>query len=97
MFDIEEDDDGGTDRKLEPPSWWRRFKQPTGVDYFFDPRTDIVHYLTETGKGNFAVDTARGGSYYYDDLEDLSANCALPHSVAQQAQGQRARVGRTTN
>ena len=31
----------------------------------------MVHYLTETGKGNFAVDTARGGSYYYDSLEDL--------------------------
>ncbi len=35
--------------QLKPPATWRRFQTQAGNYYYYDPDTEIVHYLTKSG------------------------------------------------
>ncbi len=61
----------GASRRLEPPPHWRRFKTHLGTDYYFDSATECIHYLSASGKDNYAVDPSRNRTFTYDTLEDL--------------------------
>ena len=63
-------------RRIVPPPEWRRFKTALGTDYFLDPSSEVVYYLTATGKANYAVDTNKNRSFHFDTLDGLREQMA---------------------
>ena len=56
----------------EPPDSWRCFRTHLGTKYYFDPATEMVHYLSNNGHGNYAVDPLHNCTIMYDGLDDLA-------------------------
>ena len=54
----------------------RIFKTPAGQDYYFDPATERIHYLSATGCNNYAIDPLRNTAVGYDTLRQLEARLA---------------------
>ena len=48
-----------------------RYKTAQGNDYFFDPETEMVHYLSDDGKANYAIDALNNRTFTYDTLREL--------------------------
>lgn len=72
----DDDDAGFNDAQLKPPAHWRLFKTPAGHDYFYDPATERIHYLSAHGKNNYVIDPTRNVSVTYDTLEELERKLA---------------------
>ena len=49
-----------------------------------------VHHLTETGRGNYAVDATRGRSFFYDTLEELQNKLAAVPAASNAASASKA-------
>lgn len=72
-----DDDDGGlNDAQLKPPAHWKLYKTPAGHDYFYDPATERIHYLSGHGKNNYVIDPTRNISITYDTLAELERKLA---------------------
>ena len=65
------DEQEGVARPLTPPPTWRVFRTHLGTNYYFDPATEMVHYLANEGKGNYAVDPIYDVTVVYDSLAEL--------------------------
>jgi len=71
----EKEDDpnaGGGLRAIVPPVEWRPFKTHLGTIYHYDPATEMVHFLSVSGKGNYAIDPVYNCTVAYDSLEHLA-------------------------
>jgi hypothetical protein len=42
------DEDTASSAQLQPPAHWRKYKTPAGHDYYYDPATERIHYLSAT-------------------------------------------------
>ena len=51
-------------------------RRQAGNDYFYDPDTDMIHYLNITGIENYAIDPRRNVTVYYNTLEELRLQLA---------------------
>ena len=69
-------------RRIVPPPEWRRFKTALGTDYFLDPSSEVVYYLTAAGKANYAVDTNKNRSFHFDTLDGLREQMAAAEHAA---------------
>ena len=57
--------------QLTSRSSLHRYKTAQGNDYFFDPETEMVHYLSDDGKANYAIDALNNRTFTYDTLREL--------------------------
>lgn len=60
------------ERPIEPPTSWRKFRTHLGTYYYYDPATEMVHYLSQNGKANYVVDPVHNVTLTYDSLEQLA-------------------------
>ena len=63
--------EGDQDKPLTPRDSWRCFRTHLGTFYYFDPPTELVHYLSNSGKANYAVDPVYSCTIVYDTFEEL--------------------------
>ena len=68
----EADEDGPVHNPIDPPATWRDFRTHLGTKYYYDPATEMVHYLSVSGRGNYVVDPIYNCTLTYDSLEDLA-------------------------
>jgi hypothetical protein len=69
--DVDADGDDAVDVVIKPRAAWRCFRTHLGTNYYYDPATEMVHYLAANGKGNYAVDPIYNCTVVYDSLEQL--------------------------
>jgi len=74
------DEDTATSVQLKPPAHWRNYKTPAGHDYYFDPATERIHYLSATGSNNYAIDPMRNTAVGYNSLHELEAKLAAGYT-----------------
>lgn len=60
------------DARVTPPKAWAVFRTQLGSEYYYDVSNGVIHYLSESGRDNQAIDSQRNRTYYYDSLEDLA-------------------------
>ena len=58
----------------------RNYKTPAGHDYFFDPATERIHYLSATGYNNYVIDPMRNNAVGYNSLHELEAKLAAGYT-----------------
>ena len=58
----------------------RNYKTPAGHDYYFDPATERIHYLSATGSNNYAIDPMRNTTVGYHSLHELEAKLAAGYT-----------------
>ena len=58
----------------------RNYKTPAGHDYYFDPATERIHYLSATGSNNYAIDPMRNTAVGYNSLRELEAKLAAGYT-----------------
>ena len=56
LADIDDADADGEFKPIKPPPTWRHFRTHLGTSYYYDPATEMIHYLSRTGQGNYVVD-----------------------------------------
>ena len=66
------DDDKVVSEPIVPPGEWQCFRTHLGTKYYYDPATEMVHYLSASGLGNYAVDPLYNCTVHYDSLEELT-------------------------
>jgi hypothetical protein len=65
------DDFEGAAKPLTPPASWRAFRTHLGTNYYYDTATEMIHYLSNEGRGNYAVDPVYDVTVVYDSLGEL--------------------------
>ena len=86
------EEEGGSDMQLRPPAHWRLYKTPAGHDYYYDPATERVHYLSATRFNNHAIAPSRNVSVTYDTLAELEAKLSgVPEHPEDEAELREAR------
>ena len=58
----------------------RNYKTPAGHDYYFDPATERIHYLSNMGTNNYAIDPMRNTAVGYDSFRELEAKLAADYT-----------------
>lgn len=58
----------------------RNYKTPAGHDYYFDPATERIHYLSATGASNYAIDPMRNTAVLYGSLRELESKLAAGYT-----------------
>jgi hypothetical protein len=70
------DEDTASSAQLQPPTHWRKYKTPAGHDYYYDPATERIHYLSATGSNNYAIDPMLNHAVAYNSLHELEIKLA---------------------
>ena len=70
------DEDTASSAQLQPPAHWRKYKTPAGHDYYYDPATERIHYLSATGSNNYAIDPMLNHAVAYNSLRELEIKLA---------------------
>ena len=58
---------------------------PAGHDYYYDPATERIHYLSATGSNNYAIDPMLNHAVAYNSLRELEIKLAPGYAEAGEA------------
>ena len=74
--DEDEEGDGvNAQRSLDPAASWRCFRTHLGTKYYYDPTTEMIHYLSANGVGNYVRATATLDAAPFVRLGRAPADC----------------------
>ncbi len=96
LADIDDADADGEFKPIKPPPTWRHFRTHLGTSYYYDPATEMIHYLSRTGQGNYVVDPVYNCTLTYDSLIDLQEkmrNRGLPGYGIKEEEVDQAKAG----
>ena len=68
------------------PPEWRRYQTQAGNAYYYDPATEMIHYLSSAG--NYAVDPKHSRTFTYHTLDDLRLQMARRPGSSGSSRGQ---------